>query len=1113
MSTERLICPRCGYPALLPQERTCPNDDAHLVPESEQRKDPHDPFLGRTLGGGRYPLLGIIGDDGADRLYRSLQPVTEREVAVQVLTAPDQSTPSREVQQRFLREARSQARIQHPAVATLYDFGTEQDGTMFLVLELVRGQQLACALAEGRLSLAELCEITLDVLDALDAAHRQGVIHRDLRPESIVLLPEEQRSARGIRARLLGFGLGRLLATSGSTGPGSPSSQGQSWGRGQGHRPALLEPRLAAATPSPFLAPEQMAGQTSDRRSNIWSVSAILFASCCGHPPGEAEVAALREGWAGGAAPAAPPGFPALPPALRTLLARGLAPEPQDRFAQARDMARALARATEIIGAPAADRALAGPGTAAGPFPASPGAGLPLPGEPAGATWLDIGAEAGGDTLLDLDRLAPGGPGEAAVVTAPATPGRPATLLRGQIRVRRVGRRHGGEHSPPGLAGGEAQGLSGGSLGRFFAFSEEHGFEKLEGEALEEVVDALRRPPGSRDAELAAELDDRPCIDLVDAVDEVDAAPAGQDEAAPAQPPPTSTTRPGELAAAAEPYWSRPISGQRAPTYRRSAVPLETVEAPASAVDDAADGAADDATDDAPDGTDDGATDGAAPPTGEDGGARLTTATPELTLSWTPLWQPSGSTEQAGARGSAPGTEPGPAREGERDHAVRAGAPGPAAALAEAARRPYADRASAMHMGGHRAATPGDQPLHAQALPQPGYPAARQPGATAQTAGLAGAVQAPSAATGRSPIPPAGRVASVESEQGGGARSRLAILLILLAIPAVLAFGALAYLLGGMQEQSAPAADGEEQQTGTGRAEAADRGRRESFRPGAMVHQEAAALLAEAEARQQLGQLAQAKVLLEEALDLNPDLTPAHHRLGLTLLQLGQPIPAELHLRQAMQASPDPLLSGYGLAQALLAQGRDLEAEEILLMLEKKLDAAPERRREVHDFYLVLGKLLLRRGSPEQALARLVLALGPQERRAEPWCLAGEALYLLNQHGKAVDFYQQAALVDPASPEAYHGLARSYLLQDPPEREKATTAFRKAIALDGQNRFPEARKGLGFLYRDQGKRADAVQMLRSYLGMIPPDARDRLEILREIASLEGRPLGSFSPME
>ncbi len=185
-----LVCPRCAFTAPdSPEPPRCPQDGLFLVDEADRRRAPRDPFLG-TLLGGRYPILGIIGEGGMGRVYRSVQPMVDRPVAVKVIhpwRGGDDARGEEEAIRRFMREARAIAALAHPGIVVLHDFGREADGTLFMVQELVRGESLRLTLAA--LSPRRLAAVAASLLDALGAAHTAGLVHRDVKPENAILLP------------------------------------------------------------------------------------------------------------------------------------------------------------------------------------------------------------------------------------------------------------------------------------------------------------------------------------------------------------------------------------------------------------------------------------------------------------------------------------------------------------------------------------------------------------------------------------------------------------------------------------------------------------------------------------------------------------------------------------------------------------------------------------------------------------------------------------------------------------------------------------------------------------------------------------------------------------
>ncbi len=320
-TADATLCHRCGYTRPAGEDRTqCPQDGLRLVPEAEHRKSPRDMFLGTTVGG-RYPILGIVGQGGMGAVYRSVQPLVEREVAIK-LVLPGQEAAGDVAAQRFLREAKAVAALNHSASDTLYDFGVEDDGTADLVRERVRGAARSRALRDDRVSPERTVEICLEVLEALQVAHRQGLIHRDLKPENIMML--DDASGRHT-LKVLDFGLAKL-AGSGSAGP------------------QLTKTGAVFGTPQ-YMAPEQALGEEADARTDLYALGVILHQGLTGALPFDSDnVLSLLQ-----AHVAEPlPDLPAeVPPGLAAVVRKALAKERDERFADAAAMAEALSAARD----------------------------------------------------------------------------------------------------------------------------------------------------------------------------------------------------------------------------------------------------------------------------------------------------------------------------------------------------------------------------------------------------------------------------------------------------------------------------------------------------------------------------------------------------------------------------------------------------------------------------------------------------------------------------------------------------------------------------------------------------------------------------------------------
>ncbi|WP_431043832.1 protein kinase domain-containing protein [Streptomyces sp. P1-3] len=215
---------------------------------------PLDPGSGRVVGG-RYRLVSRLGHGGMGTVWKAHDQVVDREVAVKEPRVPDH-LPERErhtVHQRMQREARAAARIDHPSVVTVHDVVVE-DGRPWIVMELVQGHSLADRLAEGTLDPREAARIGLAVLGALTAAHEAGVLHRDVKPDNVLL-------GRNDRVVLTDFGIAQVEGEQG-----------------------LTETGAFVGSPE-FIAPERVLGQRPGPESDLWSLGVVLYAAVEGMSP------------------------------------------------------------------------------------------------------------------------------------------------------------------------------------------------------------------------------------------------------------------------------------------------------------------------------------------------------------------------------------------------------------------------------------------------------------------------------------------------------------------------------------------------------------------------------------------------------------------------------------------------------------------------------------------------------------------------------------------------------------------------------------------------------------------------------------------------------------
>lgn len=213
-----------------------------------------DPGAGRLVGG-RYRLLSKLGHGGMGTVWRAKDETVDREVAVKEPRVPDH-LPEREranAFERMRREARAAARLDHPAVVNVHDVVVE-DGQPWIVMEFVQGRSLGDALQEGTLDAREAARVGLEVLGALEAAHAAGVLHRDVKPDNVML-------GRHGRVVLTDFGIAQIEGETNLTDTGG-----------------------FVGSPE-FIAPERVLGQRPGPASDLWSLGVVLYAATEGVSP------------------------------------------------------------------------------------------------------------------------------------------------------------------------------------------------------------------------------------------------------------------------------------------------------------------------------------------------------------------------------------------------------------------------------------------------------------------------------------------------------------------------------------------------------------------------------------------------------------------------------------------------------------------------------------------------------------------------------------------------------------------------------------------------------------------------------------------------------------
>ncbi|GAC1465513.1 MAG: hypothetical protein NVS2B16_16080 [Chloroflexota bacterium] len=259
--------------------------------------------------GGRYRLVAPLGEGGMAAVYRGRDLRLNREVAIKVMHDDLNGDP--EFLTRFQREAQFVASLSHPNIVPVYDVGEER-GTHFIVMEYIRGRTLKERIErDGRVAQDEAVQMMLRVLDALRCAHAQGLIHRDVKPQNILVTPDGT-------PRLADFGIARLA--DGST------------------------TRTAAILGSAhYLSPEQSRGEEATIRSDLYACGVVLFEMLAGTPPFDGRNAlAIASLHLSAQPPSLAAAAPNIPASLEAAIRKALAKEPSERFDDAAAFAAAL---------------------------------------------------------------------------------------------------------------------------------------------------------------------------------------------------------------------------------------------------------------------------------------------------------------------------------------------------------------------------------------------------------------------------------------------------------------------------------------------------------------------------------------------------------------------------------------------------------------------------------------------------------------------------------------------------------------------------------------------------------------------------------------------------
>ncbi|HEY9788193.1 MAG TPA: serine/threonine-protein kinase [Candidatus Obscuribacterales bacterium] len=322
-------CPACGK-QYTEENNFCSVDGAKLTVDAKRTHAelkaavPAYRLLGKTVGG-KYVINSILGEGGMAVVYQAFDCLIERDVVIKVMKAWLAS--DEKANERFKRECKLTAQINHPNVIRVYDGGLLDEWGPYLVMEYVKGETLRSIIEKmGALPLDIACKIIIQILRGLAEAHSAGIVHRDLKPDNIIIT---RAGGSSVSVKILDFGIAYLVAGA----------------------QKLTQTGRLVGTPA-YIAPEQLKDKQIDERTDLYAVGVIFFEMLTGHPPFAGEtaesiltkqlfqppppIAALR--------PDLPPGL-----MLEEIVNRALAKEPEDRFQSAVEFLQATEKALREV--------------------------------------------------------------------------------------------------------------------------------------------------------------------------------------------------------------------------------------------------------------------------------------------------------------------------------------------------------------------------------------------------------------------------------------------------------------------------------------------------------------------------------------------------------------------------------------------------------------------------------------------------------------------------------------------------------------------------------------------------------------------------------------------